>query len=183
MIERLKLPGRPKGSKDKSKSCPEAGIRKWCDRVSSCAAFGQDAPIPASTKLDCAGHEAWSSTDIKQDASHFGGQMPLLDALRYKLQEYPARQPTSHATAAPSAHGASVTPSASRPAAASTTASTSPWPWHHVSIEEAVAPLPVSSRADDPFHDEWRYWPREARDPPAALRSESVLRSGFCPRG
>ena len=28
------------------------------------------------------------------------------------------------------------------------------------SVEEEAAPLPESSRIDDPFHDDWRYWPK-----------------------
>ena len=31
------------------------------------------------------------------------------------------------------------------------------WGWPSTTTE--AAPLPVSSRPDDPFHDDWRYWP------------------------
>ena len=32
----------------------------------------------------------------------------------------------------------------------------------HLAAAE-VAPLPESSRADDPFHDDWQYWPRQEK--------------------
>ena len=31
--------------------------------------------------------------------------------------------------------------------------------WGWLSSTAEAAPLPVSSRPDDPFHDDWRYWP------------------------
>jgi hypothetical protein len=199
MLERLKLPGRPKGSKDK-KSRQEFIIGTFREQLPSFAAFGPKAPVPDAALHHCAAHKSWTANYIQHESPpQLYQQMLTSEFPNDKLQGCPMRQPTLHAPTAahslsrhaPAAarslsgvHGAPFP--ASWPAAASITASTSPLHWQHASIEEAVAPLPVSSRADDPFHDDWRYWPREARDPPAlpcesALRSESVLRCRICP--
>ena len=176
MLERLRMPGRPRGSQDK-KAKHEGPIGMWAEQLPSLAApsSSQNASDARATILDYVGHEACPTTNIAMNASPASFQLILASvSTRDKVQTHSAQLQTSNLSAA--AHSAPGTP-ASRLPAPSTQAPMPPSPVRHGPAEEAVDPLPESSRADDPFHDDWPYWP--ARDPPA-LACESALASSGC---
>ena len=149
MPERLKRPGRPRGRRDTQRTRKE-------DRSSG-----------DSTST-------WSASDGDDYDDAYSGSSPatspLADFLGPDLQNI--CRPPSYGQPCSAGHSAVL------PESQHSRNGVQPTPHHQAAdvqdgppslassgcfyAKETAAPLPESSRADDPFHDDWRFWPPAA---------------------